>query len=74
MTLENTFDITVLEERFDSYRNLIESSVIGPNGEREGSTYLTDDSDFEEAFDEQKDHTRSQHEKATLYLESQEVR
>lgn len=72
--LENTFDITVLEERFDTYRNLIASSVIGPNGEREGYTYLTDDSDFEEAFEELKDHIRSQHKKATLYLESQEVR
>jgi len=71
--LENNFDITVLEERFDTYRYLIESSVIGPKGEWEGYTYLTDDSDFQKAFEDLKDHVRSQHEKATEYLYSQDV-
>jgi spore coat protein CotH len=70
---ERSFNTTNLEEKFDKYHDLIESSVIGPDGEHEEYTYLTDASDFDNAFDEMKNHIRSQYSKAMEYLRSEGV-
>ncbi len=68
---ETSFDPEKLEEICDQYHDIIASSVIGPDGEREGYTYLTNESDFDAAFEEMKAHIRSQYEKAIEYVESQ---
>ncbi len=68
---ESSFDPEKLEEICDQYHDIIASSVIGPDGEREGYTYLTNESDFDAAFAELKAHIRSQYEKAMEYVDSQ---
>ncbi len=65
------FDPDTLAQKIDLYHDLVESSVIGPDGEREGYTYLTDESDFDTACEEMKAHIRSQYEKAMEYLRSE---
>jgi hypothetical protein len=67
---EESFNITELEEKIDTYHVLVESSVTGQNGEREGYTYLSGDADFDAAYDEMKSHIRSQYRKAMEYLSS----
>lgn len=67
---ESSFDPEKLEEICDKYHDIITSSVIGPEGEREGYTYLTKESDFDTAFTELKNHIRSQYEEVMKYLES----
>ncbi len=67
---EHSFNPENLEKIIDHYHDLIESSVIGPDGEREGYTYLTNETDFDRAFEELKAHIRSQYEKAMEYLKS----
>jgi spore coat protein H len=69
--VETSFNTTKLETKFDKYHDLIESSVIGPEGERKGYTYLNKDSDFDNAYEELKKHIRSQYQKATDYLSSE---
>jgi hypothetical protein len=68
---ETSYNPEKLEEICDQYHDIIASSVIGPDGEREGYTYLTNESDFDRAFEEMKAHIRSQYEKAIEYIKSQ---
>ncbi|MGV8108740.1 CotH kinase family protein [Methanospirillum sp.] len=68
---ESSFNTTNLEKICDQYHDLIQSSVIGQDGEREGYTYLTNESDFDAAFEEIKSHIRSQYAKAMEYVDSQ---
>jgi spore coat protein CotH len=68
-----SFNSTMLEDKIDTYHILIQSAVIGPQGERDGYTYLTNSSDFDEAFVEMKEHIRSQYTKAMEYLQSEEI-
>jgi len=63
-----------LSEKIDWYHDLVEYSVIGPDGEREGYTYLMNESDFDEAFEEMKAHIRSQYETALEFLRSEGMR
>ncbi|PWR75439.1 CotH kinase family protein [Methanospirillum stamsii] len=71
---ENCFNTTELAEEFDKYHDIIESSVIGPDGEREGYTYLTDDSDFDAAYEELKEHINTQYAEAMEYLQEEETK
>lgn len=72
--VESSFNTTELAEQFDKYHDLIESSVIGPDGEHEGYTYLTDDSDFDAAYEELKEHINSQYAEAIEYLQEEETK
>ena len=68
---ESSFDPEKLEEICDQYHDIIASSVIGPDGEREGYTYLRNESDFDAAFEDLRAHIRSQYEEAMEYVKSQ---
>ncbi len=60
-------------EQLDLYHDLIESSVTGPDGEQDGYTYLTRDSDFDQSYEEIKQLISSQYEKALAYLAEEEA-
>ncbi|HOJ95566.1 MAG TPA: CotH kinase family protein [Methanospirillum sp.] len=68
---ESSFHPEKLEMICDHYHDTIASSVIGSDGEREGYSYLTNESDFDAAFEDLRAHIRSQYEKAMEYVKSQ---
>jgi len=70
---EESFNPEKIEKKFDRYHDLIESSVIGPDGERTGYTYLSSDSDFQAAYDELKALIRSQYAEAIKFLQSEDA-
>ncbi len=65
---EKAFDPGELGEKIDRYQTLIASSVTGPDGEREGWTYVPDAAAFNAAFTAMKAHIRSSHDRALTYL------
>lgn len=67
--IESAFEPTKMVAKYQYYQNLIREYVIGENGEKDGYTFLSSDSDFDSEIQAIITHVSSRNEVVKNYID-----